>query len=297
MRESTKRIRLGVVRFLNSKPLIEGLEDRPDVELHFAVPSALADMLKAGKVDAALVPVIDWARAPGAWERISDAGIASDGQTLTVRVYSHVPPKAMTVLHVDGDSHSSVRLAQLIWEHVYHRRLKQVPLSSALSVKSCESVLLIGDKVVTTAMGDFEYTIDLGEAWKQWTGLPFVFAVWVAPAGQAMNDELGRMLNEARDRGVAKAGELATRYAPERGWPVDLAVRYLTQYLTYVITPAARQGIERFVALAMKGEPVAASLACETKPTEGDHRVKPGGSQASLACETKPTGEASSHAG
>ncbi|HOW70039.1 MAG TPA: menaquinone biosynthesis protein [Phycisphaerae bacterium] len=261
MHGSTKLVRLGVVKFLNSKPLIEGLEGRPDVELHFAVPSALAGMLKAGQVDAALVPVIDWARAGGAWERVSDAGIASDGQTLTVRIYSRVPPESMTVLHVDGDSHTSVRLARLIWEHVYHRRLRQIPLSSASSIRDCESVLLIGDKVVTTAMVDFEYNIDLGEAWKRWTGLPFVFAVWVAPAGLAMNQELGTMLNEARDRGVAKAGELAARHAPDCGWPVDLAVRYLTHYLTYRITPAARQGIERFVTLAMIEEEVA---ACST---------------------------------
>lgn len=254
MQRSIKGVRLGVVEFLNSRPLIEGLEGRPEVELRFAVPSALADVLRSGAVDAALVPVIDWARAGGSWERVSDAGIASDGETLTVRVYSQVPPEAMTVLHVDGDSHTSVRLAELIWKHVYHRPLRQVPLSSTSSIGDCESVLLIGDKVVTTAMAGFEYNIDLGEAWKRWTGLPFVFAVWVAPAGGAMNDELAAMLNEARDRGVARAAELAARYAPKRGWPVDLAVRYLTRYLTYRITPAARQGIERFVSMAMEEE-------------------------------------------
>jgi chorismate dehydratase len=244
------KTRLGVVRFLNSRPLIEGLDGRPDLALHFAVPSALANMLKAGQVDAALVPVIDLARAGSAWEQVSDAGIACDGETLTVRVFSHVPPEKMTRLYLDIDSHTSVVLAQLIWRHWYRRPVEVQPLAEVESIAKCESVLLIGDKVVTTPTGRFVHIIDLGSIWKQWTGLPFVFAVWAAPAGRPGNAELAELLSRARDLGVSRVAELAQGHGPPRGWPMALAMRYMTDYLKYTITPAAHAGMTRFLALA-----------------------------------------------
>ncbi|HSW45374.1 MAG TPA: menaquinone biosynthesis protein [Phycisphaerae bacterium] len=248
--QSPDRFRLGIVQFLNSRPLIEGLEDRPDIELHFAVPSALAHMLRTGQVDASLVPVIDLARAGGAWEQVSDAGIACDGETLTVRVFSRVPAEEMTHLHLDTDSHTSVVLAQLIWKHWFRRRLEVQPLAEANSLDRCESVLLIGDKVATTPSDAFAHCIDLGSVWKKWTGFPFVFAVWASPTGRPGNAELGDLLSRARDLGVSRAAELAKKHAPPRGWPTDLALRYMTDCLKYTITPAAYQGMRKFITLA-----------------------------------------------
>src|SRR5512146_1355257 len=92
---------LGVVSFLNSRPLVEGLDRDAGLSLRYAVPSALAGMLRGGEVDAALVPVIDLAREAGRWRRVSDACIGSDGPTMTVRVFSRVPPEQMRELHVD----------------------------------------------------------------------------------------------------------------------------------------------------------------------------------------------------
>ena len=241
---------LGVVAFLNARPLVEGLDADPHVRLHYAVPADLPGMLEAGRVDAALIPAIDLARANGAWEQISDAGIACTGETLTVRVFSHVPPRQITTLHVDGDSHTSAALAQLIWRQWYKRPVRLEPLAAASTLNDCESVLLIGDKVVTTPTEEFEHTIDLGQVWKEWTELPFVFAVWAAPVGRSGNAELARLLNEARDHGLRCVTGIAARHAPSRGWPVELAARYLTECMTYKITPAARQGMARFVTLA-----------------------------------------------
>jgi len=241
--------RLGVVSFLNARPLIEGLEGQVGVGLHFAVPSALPAMLREGRADAALIPVIDLARSRGAWERVSDACIGGDGETLTVRVLSRVPPERMGVLHADADSHTSIALARLLWRHRYQRVLKFVPLTRADALEDREAVLLIGDKVVTAALGGFDYGIDLGAAWKQWTGLPFVFAVWAAWADRD-NSPLARLLVEARNRGVARAPAIAARMGPLLGWPVALAEEYLTRRLIYTLTPAAREGMQRFLELA-----------------------------------------------
>lgn len=240
---------LGVVSFLNAQPLIEGLDGEAGIKLHFAVPAALPGMLEGGQVDVALIPVIDLAAKADVWEQISDACIGSDGETLTVRVFSKVPPEKITSLYVDNDSHTSVVLARLIWLHQYEQRLKLAPLADVVSCDECESVLLIGDKVVDVLDSSFEYQIDLGQAWKEWTGLPFVFAVWAVPSDVA-NNQLAALLNEARDRGVARASAIAAEVGPELGWPIELATEYLTQRLFYKLTPAALEGMNMFIELA-----------------------------------------------
>lgn len=245
----SKAFRLGAVSFLNTKPLIEGLAGEPGVQLELAVPAELAGMLQAGCVDAALVPVIDIGRAGGRWKCISDAGIGSNGDTLTVQVFSRVPPENMTTLHADTHSHTSVILAQLVWKGFHRRPLTVVPLKPETGVKQCESVLLIGDKVVGADVGSFQYRVDLGGAWRAWTGLPFVFAAWAAPVDRETS-RLAQLLSQARDRGVARAAELAVEHGPALGWPVDLARDYLTRLMKYTITPAAEAGMNKFLELA-----------------------------------------------
>jgi len=239
---------LGVVSFLNARPLIEGLDADRGISLHYAVPSALPSLLRQGQVDAALIPVIDLARGTDAWQRISDACIGCDGETLTVRIFSKTPPEYMTTLYVDEDSHTSIALAQLIWLHRYERRLAFIPTSAASDLNDCEAVLLIGDKVVNAPLVGFEYEIDLGGAWKEWTGFPFVFAVWASSPGN--HQVLAAMLNEARDRGVMAAPQIARLMGPSLGWPVELATQYLTQNLVFTLTPRLQAGMRRFLALA-----------------------------------------------
>ncbi len=241
---------MGVVSFLNSRPLIDGLDADRGVSLHYDVPSALPGLLRRGEVDASLIPVIDLARSGGAWEPVSDACISSEGETMTVRVFSKVPPDEMRVLYVDPDSHTSVALAYLVWLHHYERRLELRPLTD-MPAEACDSVLLIGDKVVTTPLMEHTYDIDLGGAWRALTGLPFVFAVWAAPARQA-RPELAGVLSAARDRGVSRAREIAREFAPARGWPRELAEDYLTRTLSFMLTARHREGMRRFMELAAR---------------------------------------------
>lgn len=248
-KETPEGMNIGAVSFLNTRPLIEGLEDEGDVQLHLAVPSRLAGLLQQGEVDCALVPVVDFARAEPAWQIVSDACIASDGETLTVRVFSRVPPADVCCIHVDGDTHTSVVLARLIWSQRYERKLSLRPLDTAGGRDQCEAILLIGDKVATHHPQGFVYDVDLGAAWKEWTGLPFVFAVWVARAGGDWR-RLSQRLSASRDRGVADARRLAHEHGPPRGWPADMAEAYLTRYMRYVLTARARWGMERFITMA-----------------------------------------------
>ncbi len=243
--------RLGVVCYLNAKPLIDGLDRDPAIRMIHDVPSRLAPLLDAGTVDAALLPVIDLVRNDRKWQIVSDACIGCDGETLTVRVFSRVPPGAIRRLHVDGDSHTSVVLATLLWRELYDRELEIIRFEGNETIDECEAVLLIGDKVVNHTLIDYHIETDLGSAWKTLTSLPFVFAVWAAPRELDVS-LLAAKLSAARDRGEASAELIAADYGPGLNWPVTLAKRYLTKRLKFRMGPRQREAISKFFELAGK---------------------------------------------
>lgn len=242
-----RTLAIGSVSYLNARPLIDGLHDQADVKLSLDVPARLIDGLRDGRYDVALLPVIDYQRMSGL-RMIPSGGIGCDGETLTVRVFSHVPPAEVTALACDPDSHTSVALARIVFDRLYGRRPAFIPLAEA-SNRPGEARLLIGDKVVCEEPAGFVHQIDLGGAWKSLTGLPFVFAVWVAREGVPLGD-LPQRLVAARQRGLANLPEIIRKYAVPRGWPPGLALQYLSVYLKYEIGPRQVEAIERFHGLA-----------------------------------------------
>jgi len=241
--------RLGVVSYLNSRPLIAGLELDSSIEIILDVPSRLPGMLDRGEVDVALVPVIDLVDESRDWQIISDACIGCDGETLTVRVFSRGNPQSITRLLVDGDSHTSVALARVIWQEEYGRRLDIQEFDGREPSDDTDGVLLIGDKVVNHSLIHCDHEIDLGAAWKSLTSLPFVFAVWAAPRDLHC-PELVERLRIARDRGVASAQAIGADLGPGLGWPVAQAVRYLTTRLRFTLGERQRAGMKKFLELA-----------------------------------------------
>ena len=243
---------LGVVSYLNARPLYDCLTDRHDLTLKAAVPADLAEMLLSGLCDVALLPIVDYWRHRTELQPVSDACIAGDGETMTVRVFSKRPADKVRRLHVDGDSHTSIILAQIVWQELYASRLELVPWKpdNLDSLDEGDALLLIGDKVVTQPPAGFGFEVDLGSAWKYMTGLPCVFAGWYG-AADADFSELAPILSAARDRGRSEAERIARRYAAQHGWPEDTAVRYLTRTLKFEITDAMRTAMDRFFALAV----------------------------------------------
>jgi predicted solute-binding protein len=242
---------LGVVSFLNSLPLYRSLVGRADVAIQAEVPSRLVDLLLGDQCDCAMLPVVDYFRHREALELVSDGCIASDGETLTVRVFSKTPPERLDRLSVDGDSHTSIILAQLIWRELYDKKLELTKWQSNATAGDVDSVLLIGDKVVRNAPRGFGFEVDLGAAWKHLTGLPFVFAAWFARRG-ADHSELAAALAEARDRGVLAAEQIAREHAASHGWPEAIAVEYLCRTLKFKLTPPMHEAMGRFFSLSQK---------------------------------------------
>lgn len=253
------KYKLGVVSYLNAKPLVAGLDADPAADLIYDVPSRLPALMDSHSVDAALVPIIDTLQNDRKWQFVSNACIGCDGETLTVRVFSRVPADKIKTLHVDGDSHTSVALPRIIWREMHGQQLQILPYTGLETIDECEAVLLIGDKVVNNTLLDYEIETDLGSAWKSLTSLPFVFAAWAVQQDTDIDlSELAAILQRARDRGVASAEMIAEDLGPGLGWPVTLAKRYLKTRLKFDLGPRQRLGMEKFLELAKLNDMVAA---------------------------------------
>jgi chorismate dehydratase len=244
------QIKIGGVSYLNAKPLLYGLEKHAHLSIELDVPSRLLDGLRTARLDVALLPVIDYQRLDNL-RILPVGGICSDGPTLTVRIFSPTPIEKIESLACDPDSHTSVILAQVILAERYGIRPRIAPDGAAK--------LLIGDKVIQHLKKPadspdksgqvFPHQLDLGQAWKDLTGLPFVFAVWTARAGIELGG-LPNILNTARIQGTSHVEEIVQREALPRGWPPDLARQYLTKNLQFEIGPRQLQAISRFYELA-----------------------------------------------
>lgn len=241
---------LGCVSYLNAKPLIEGLDDTPGLGITLDVPSRLLERLERGEADVALCPVIDYHRSRVPLEILPVGGIGCRGATLTVRLYSRVPFGSITRVHADSDSHTSVALASVILagQHRVGPEIVPLPMSPEDRI---DSMLLIGDKVVTARppAEQYPFQMDLGEAWRQMTGLPFVFAVWMTQAGSDLG-QLPSILQSQRGRNAARIPQIVERYAAAHGWPTGLAQQYLSQNLCYEIAQPQLDAMRRFGSLA-----------------------------------------------
>lgn len=228
--------------FLNAKPLIYGLENDRNVALKLAVPSQLLTGLEQAQFDVALLPVIDYQRLDNL-VLVPAGGIGCDGPTLTVRIFSRKPIEQIKTMACDTDSHTSVALARVILAEKYQIH----PVFSDLQRddQQTDAQLLIGDKVVCEEPPVFDHQLDLGQAWREFTGLPFVFAIWTARGGVDLHD-LPDRLTAAREQGLQHIDEILKKYAVPHGWPAGLALQYLTVYLKFEIAPPQLDAIARF---------------------------------------------------
>jgi chorismate dehydratase len=194
--------------------------------------------------------VIDFQLSPIELEIIPVGAIGCDGCTLTVRVFSRVPMDRVTSVQTDGDSHTSVALLKVVFDALYERvpdveTLESTDLNGSAAPPA--TVLLIGDKVVRNRPDPalYPHQIDLGEAWHAMTGLPFVFACWMARAESDLG-QLPDLLARCRDRNRGRSAEIAATYARSSGWPTQLATEYLGDILRYDLGPRELEAIVLF---------------------------------------------------
>lgn len=302
-----KSLRVGVVPYLNAKPLIAGIETA-GVELHFAVPSQLPDLLLQGKLDVALIPSIEYLRGRPLFV-IPDTSIASRGAVKSVLLFLKVPRTQIRDIRrvaLDESSLTSAALVRIILQERYGLKLSDVeyvpwpctstvqgwPSGQDLNDAQADAVLVIGDNAMKMALGmrnaefgvrNSEYEIphstsrtphflDLGAEWKALTGLPFVYALW-ATSREELVDSTRRLLQEAKRRGLAALDEIAHREAGRLGLEPEFCLRYLSENICYELGNEVVAGLRQFyryaLSMGLASEGVNLDFGNKTRIREG----------------------------
>jgi chorismate dehydratase len=242
--------RIQGVAYLNAWPVLYGLMLGKEPErLRMALPSVLGQRLLRREVEVALAPVATLFLRQG-FELVPGICLGADGSVLTVLIVGERPLEELTKLLLDTSSGTSVLLAQLVAQH--RRKGRPIELEAAgperiaREARGTTGGVLIGDPALA-ARGDFAYTLDLGAAWKAWTGLPFVFAAWIAQAG-SLDARVIAMLEHSLEFGLAARREISHMWASQHGGDPAFYERYLCDHMRYRLEPAFEAGLSEFLA-------------------------------------------------
>jgi len=246
-------VRIGAVSYLNSRPLIAALPElAPRAEIVVDLPSRLAEGLEAERLDVALVPSIEVFRCPR-YRVVSDACIACHGCVRSVKLFGRVRPEEIRTLALDEGSRTSAALARILLRERFglEPSVERLPIGATLDQTAADAVVLIGDRAILSGEERAEFVWDLGEQWVQWTGLPFVFALWLARPGVDLA-RLDELFAAARDRGVQQFEEIAAVESPRVGITYQQCLAYFRDHLVFTLGKRERLGLEMFGQLARK---------------------------------------------
>lgn len=248
------KLRIGAVAYLNTRPLVHGLagSGAERLELSFDVPAVLAERMRRAELDVALLPVIELARIPDL-EIVPGLGIVTRGPSRSVLLVSRLPLERIRRVALDPESRTSNALFRVLCARVWRIDPEIVEprcgapagsLEEALA--DCDAVVRIGDKALfETPPADCQVE-DLGEVWTRSTGLPFVWAAWIARRG-VIDRQTYRLLHDARRRGVRAIEEIAASYAWNGTRDAGLARAYLDSHIRYRLGAAEIEGLGAFL--------------------------------------------------
>ncbi len=238
---------VGCVPFVNARPLVawfESLGSESPVEVIYAVPSKLPKMLDDGEAQAVLVSSYETLRTPG--RTIADGVcIGSDGPAESVKLFSRVPFGQIKTLAFDQSSLTSNALALGVLRETYGANpvADNCPPDLDTMLAEHDACVLIGDiGMQTDAKGLL--TLDLGQAWKDMIGLPFVWAAWVGRDDLA--PELVELLNESWKWGRQRIDQVVEDAAAKSGWDLATTDRYLRRTMRYDLDGPAKEGLNTF---------------------------------------------------
>jgi chorismate dehydratase len=239
--------RIGCVPYLNAKPLIDWFHS-PDcdanVEVIYTVPSELARQLRQNRLDVALVSTFELFRN-SSLRIVPDISIAADGPVRSVRLFSCVPFPRIESVALDTSSLTSIALVRILLKERYGLTPRFIlhPPDLNRMLSECDAALLIGDlKLFDTPA---TYILDLGAAWKEQTGLPFVYAAWLARE-DAPGSALADILTRAKHWGVACLDALAQKWAARMSLPLDRVQDYFWRVMRYSLDARQWQGLRAF---------------------------------------------------
>jgi len=243
-------VRLGAVGYLNARPLVYGLDRSLRFLLRFDVPSTCASLLHDGAIDIGLIPSIEYTRG-GPYSIVPDLAIASRGPVASVLLFASRPIADVRSIAMDVSSRTSVALVRVLCARLFkiNPKIEAAGPDLPAMLGRCDAALIIGDNALFQPPNvDHRLpveVIDLGRAWTELTGLPFVYAFWAGRDGALEPGDI-EALQRARDAGVAASAEVACAYLRETPERQALGIRYLRDNIKYHLGSDEQAGLELF---------------------------------------------------
>lgn len=258
-----RTLRVSVVRYLNTAPLIWGLErgrPRQRYRLSFTTPAVCADDLRRGRADIGIIPAIEYQTIPGLTV-IPHLAIASERKVESVLLVSRGPARRAKRVALDSSSRTSAALVKILYAHHWGGRPEFVEAAPDLSqmLARADAALLIGDTALRFALhatGTHRpdsanlHVYDLAEEWWRLTNLPFVFALWAVRAEAVRSARERRLLvqdfTRSRDEGLEHLEEIARSAAGRLELPGGHLARYLRSNIEFRLDAPQQAGLESF---------------------------------------------------
>jgi chorismate dehydratase len=243
---------VSVVQYLNTVPLVWGMlhgEQQGKFDLSFTTPAGCAEALRGKQVDIGIIPSIEYQRIDRA-QILAGISIAAKNEVKSVLLLSKLPVEKVTSVAVDNSSRSSAALLRILFRKFYKRSINITPsVPKPLDMlKRADAALVIGDPALTFN-GPVAEIYDLAAEWKKFTGLPFVFALWVGRE-DAVPSKHRKDFEASRDFGLAHVDDIAAEYAAQLGLPAASLKVYLTENIDYSLDEENRKGLRLFHKLA-----------------------------------------------
>ena len=247
------KTRLNAVSYLNTRPLTYGLEHgglEHGFEILYDTPSVCARQVRTGEASAGVIPSIEYARGPAPYAIVPGVSIASDGPVGSIFLFHRVPVDRIRTVAMDASSRTSVALVRIVLEERYGLAFDSVdhPPDVAAMLEAADAALVIGDPALESTDRP-EPRMDLGEAWRELTGLPFVYAFWAGKEDGLTPGEV-ELLIESKTLGMAALDEIAASHARNRGRPPAFYASYLRDNLVYGLGERERRGLMEFYGMA-----------------------------------------------
>lgn len=238
--------RVGGVSYLNTRPLIFGIE--PQVRLDH--PSQLAAELFHGKLDAALVPVYEALRHPGDYLAVDGIGIATQGEVFSVALAYVGKLEEVRQIELDPASLTSSNLLRILFAEFLQQPVAYGVWDRVAAPEAGRAVLMIGDQAIRFrfANPNLGY-LDLGEAWQRFTGLPFVFALWLLRSEISQAPEIAAALRSTLVRGLDHLEEICRR---STDYPEEFVRKYLGGYVRFHVGDSEKQAVAEYGRLLTK---------------------------------------------
>ncbi|MCL2447574.1 MAG: dehypoxanthine futalosine cyclase [Polyangiaceae bacterium] len=244
------QLRAAAVVYLNARPLYEGLDREPAsarVRLDCATPAEVARRVAEDEADVALMPAAA-AATVGDLRVVHGCAVGARGPVRSILVVADRPIETLDEVTLDASSRTSVVLARLVFRRLFggrEPRISAAPAREAIgSVGGRRGALVIGDAALEIE-GRFPHVLDLGHAWWEWTGLPFVFAAWFGREG-AIGAADEALFAAAKDAGLARRDAIADEHAGRTGLPAPSLRAYLRDAIRYDLGDDEVRGLERF---------------------------------------------------